>query len=684
LGAPRDPDEKKYRLTQLAFCREPGWAMVDPDRMPPASVDLRELGKTMLDAAHGARIGVTVTLLEGGAPRNIYVSDAAAALLGRSVDELLSGNALSHVAAEDMPHLQERFERRAAGETGQVTYELTAIRRDGRRAPITVTATDATFNGQRAIVAFIVDVTARRAAEEARLQAEARFRELIEKAPEPIAIFDKVHFLYANPAFAEFLGYPSAEDLYPVPIMQLVHPKDLALLEARTRLLIDHGRAPPPHVYTCLRRDGATRLLEASSVPFEYKGRSTILTMGRDVTERRMLEGRLIQADRLAALGTLAAGVAHEINNPLAYLMLNLEWITRKVSEGGAERENAEWLTEMLHEARRGAERVATIVRQLRSFSRADDDTRHAVDLAAIVQTAIKLAGQEIRPRARITTVLEPIATVWANEGRLEQVVLNLLLNAAQALSEERAATNEIRLVVRPGGNGKAVLEISDNGEGIPPDVLPRIFDPFFTTKPPGVGTGLGLSICHGIIASLGGQITVDSVPGEGTTFHVVLPTTHVQDKEPAPVSSEPVAPRTDARARVLVIDDEMQIASTLRELLASEHDVLATTSASDALAAVRAGSDFDVIFCDLAMPGMDGIRLFHEVRKERPGLEGRIVFTTGGAFTKAAAEFLASVSNRHLEKPFSLGLVERIVREMRSRRADAHDSRHAARLTNG
>lgn len=652
--------------------------MIDPDRLPPPSVDLKELGKTMLDAAHAAGIGVTVTLLEDGAPRNIYVNEPAATILGRPVAELMSTDPIAHVAPEYQAYLRERFGKRLSGETGQVSYEIAVIREDGRRTDFSVTTTDATFDGRRAVVAFIVDVSARRAAEEARLQAEIRFQELIQKAPEPIAIFDKVHFLYANDAFAAVLGYSRGEELYPIPIAQLVHPKDLSLLEARTRLLIDHGRSPPPHVYTCLHRDGSTRLLEATSVPFEYKGKSTILTMGRDVTERRMLEARLIQADRLAALGTLAAGVAHEINNPLAYLMLNLEWIARKVSEGGPAEQNAEWLAEMLREARRGAERVATIVRQLRSFSRADDDTRRAVDLTAVAHTAIKLAGQEIRPRARIATVIEPIRPVWANEGRLEQVILNLLLNAAQALPEDRAATNEIRLVVRPGPDGKAILEISDNGEGIAPDVLPRIFDPFFTTKPPGVGTGLGLSICHGIVASLGGQITVDSVPGEGTTFHVVLPTTQTQEREATPPSSEPGAPRVDARARVLVIDDEIQIASTLRELLAADHDVLATTNASDALAAVRAGSDFDVIFCDLAMPGMDGITLFHEVRKERPGLETRIVFTTGGAFTNAAAEFLASVDNRHLEKPFSLGLVERIVREMRSRRPEVQGSSHA------
>lgn len=686
-------------MTTEAFCREPGRPMADSHRQPPPNVDPRVLCTTMLDAARAARIGVTVTHVDGGAPRNIYVSEVAATILGWPMDELMGGDAMIHIAAEDRPRMRERFDKRVGGENGQVTYDLTAIGKDGTRTPIRVTATDAIFDGRRSVVAFVVDLAARRAAEEARMHAEARFRDLIEKAPEPIAILDKLHFLYANPAFATVLGYRCVDDLYPVPLSQIVHAKDLALLETRSQLLIDHGRQPPPYVYTCLRPDGSTRLLEATSVPFQYEGKPAILTMGRDVTERRMLEGRLIQADRLAALGTLAAGVAHEINNPLAYLILNLDWIARKVSEGAvgpevgsAEREGgqenhrdaaasqgAEWMTEMLREARGGAERVAAIVRHLRSFSRADDDTRRAVDLSAVVRTAIKLTGQEIRPRARITTVIEPIRSVWANEGRLEQVAVNLLLNAGQALPEARAATNEIRVVVRPSSDASAVLEISDNGDGIAPDVLPRIFDPFFTTKPPGLGTGLGLSICHGIVASLGGRITVDSVPGEGTTFRVVLPTTYLPQDEPhTPI--EPAPLRGEARARVLVIDDEVQIASTLRELLAADHDVLATTNASDALAAVRAGSDFDVIFCALAMPGMDGITLFSELAQVRPGLEKRIVFTTAGAFTKRAAEFLASVDNRHLEKPFSLGLVERIVREMRrSRPVDENDARRAA-----
>jgi CheY-like chemotaxis protein len=316
----------------------------------------------------------------------------------------------------------------------------------------------------------------------------------------------------------------------------------------------------------------------------------------------------------------------------------------------------------MLTEARQGVERVSTIVRELRSFSRIDGETRARVDLRTVAESGIKIVGHEIRHRARIVTSFEPVDPVLASDARLEQVVVNLLLNAAQALPEERAADNEIRISVRPDGAGHAVLEVTDNGAGISPDVLPRIFDPFFTTKPVGLGTGLGLSICHGIVMSLGGRIAVYSEPGDGAAFRVRLPTVEPKSEQELVSASAPSS--RGPRARVLVIDDELPIANTLKDLLAPEHEVVAATSGGEALAAL-AGADFDVVFCDLMMPGMSGMDLYQRICVERPALAPRVVFMTGGAFTARTAEFLASVENLRVEKPFSLGLVEGIVRQM-------------------
>jgi PAS domain S-box-containing protein len=635
----------------------------------PADVDVGALGHAVLEAAHVAHIGVTVTLVEPPLPRCIYVNEAAAEIVGWPIEDLMTGDPLRHVAPEDTPLVYERFMRRAEGEKGDKAYELSVVRRDGKRVNIEVTASAATVGGRPAVFAFVVDVTARKEAERARRRSEAHFRQLMEIAPEPFGIVRDGRFVFANAAYAKVLGVETVQELYEIEVSDLLPADEAELMRARAKFMIEGGR-PSPTTYNVRRRDGSVVQLEVSSGPCEFEGRPAVLTIGRDVSARKTLEAQLIQADRLAAIGTMAAGVAHEINNPLGYVMLNLDWIARKLPESAGDPSSMEALIELLHEAHRGAERVASIVRELRTFSRADGETRRRVDLSVVARSAIKIAGHELRHRARVSTSFEPAPAVWANESRLEQVVLNLLLNAAHAMPEDRATSNEIRVQVRTDGDAGAVLEVSDNGEGIPQEVLPRIFDPFFTTKPRGVGMGLGLSICHGIVMSLGGKITVHSTPNEGTTFRVALPATDREDVEADAPASEVPSSRPVPRARVLVIDDEIPIANTMRDLLGARHDVTATTSVRDALAAVEGGRDFDVIFCDLMMPGMSGIELYEELREGRPALANRIVFMTGGAFTKRAAEFLAATENRRVEKPFSLGLIERIVREMAAPRS--------------
>jgi PAS domain S-box-containing protein len=637
---------------------------MDGSQELPPDFDPGALGKTMLEAAEGARIGVTVTFIDGQSPRNAFVSEAAAAILGWPVAEMLTRDPMSFISPEDLPRLRERFGKRRAGEVGSTSYEGIVIRQDGTRVPVGISATRAVIGERPVIVAFLVDHSERKSAEDARFRSEARFRELIERAPEPIGIFRSGHFVYANPAFVSALGYADAAELYRVALNSMVVPEEVEVLNTREKLIVEKGLRLPTHTYRGYRKDGSFILLEMTTVPIEYEGTPAALTMGRDVTARRALEAQLVQADRLAALGTMAAGVAHEVNNPLAYVMLNLEWIARKLPEAAGSPESVGALAEVLREARGGVERVATIVRELRSFSRADSDSRHTVDLAGVAQSAIRMAAHEIRHRATVVTSFEPVRPIWANESRLEQVLLNLLLNATQSMQEARAPENVIKITIRPDASENAVLEVADNGEGIRADVLPRIFDPFFTTKAPGVGTGLGLSICHGIVTSLGGHIAVHSADGEGTTFSVTLPTTDAPGPAARPPSEAPVA-RGERRARVLVVDDEVPIANTMRELLGADHDVTAVTSGRDALLALAQRSDFDVVLCDLMMPVMGGIDLFMRIRELYPGLEQRVVFMTGGAFTTRAAEFLASIDNTRVEKPFSLKAIERIVREM-------------------
>ena len=241
--------------------------------------------------------------------------------------------------------------------------------------------------------------------------------------------------------------------------------------------------------------------------------------------ELQSTQKQLLLADRLAAIGQLAAGVGHEINNPLAYVVGNLRFIQEELLrlQGPGEDPERQELMDALAEAREGAERVRLIVQDLKSVAREDDVALGPVDLAAVVRTATKIAGSELRPRARVVVACEGLPRVQGNVLRLGQVFLNLLINAAHAIAPGQPEENEVRVEARPGEPGHVTVEVRDTGSGIPPENLTRIFEPFFTTKPVGVGSGLGLSVCRGIITSLGGRIEVESELGRGTCFRVIL-----------------------------------------------------------------------------------------------------------------------------------------------------------------
>jgi signal transduction histidine kinase len=382
-------------------------------------------------------------------------------------------------------------------------------------------------------------------------------------------------------------------------------------------------------------------------------------------SEHRDLQSRLAQTDRLTSLGTLAAGVAHEINNPLAYVLLNLGFLAEELprllpEDGGRSRE----VVVAIDHARNGAERIRDIVRGLKTFSRPENDTRAPLDVVQVLEASLAMISNEIRHRARLVkNYAQGVPEVVANEARLGQVFLNLLLNAVQALPEGSVETNVVGVAVREGHPGHVVVEVQDNGAGISPQVRGRIFEPFFTTKPVGIGTGLGLAICHGIVTSLGGTLTFDSEQGKGSVFRVELPATRGSHKAPAPRETTPPPSAQPAKGRILVVDDEPIVCVSLERLLASEGEVVSMTSAQEALACIEGGERFDVILCDLMMPGMDAPALHAELRRVAPAQAERMVFVTGGAFTMRARDFLSTVPNARLGKPFDVDALLGLVR---------------------
>ncbi len=488
-------------------------------------------------------------------------------------------------------------------------------------------------------------------AENAMRRSEERYRALVEQAADAIFLADADgRLLEVNAATCDLLGY-SHDELVGRNVNELTRPLERVeppLPDASTQRRLAEERR-------LLRKDGSVLDVEVSAVVLA-DGR--IQSYARDTTQRKVVQQRLVVTDRLASLGRLAAGVAHEINNPLTYLSLSLERIEWVVERSSQASPDLDTVREAASDARDGIERVRAIVRSLAGLSRQEEAPISAVDIHQVLDGSVRLAENAVRHRGRISKAYGATRPVRGSELRLSQVFINLLLNAADALPESSRETNAILVKTLDEGDRVTVL-VHDNGVGISPENLGRIFDPFFTTKPVGEGTGLGLAISHGIVRGFDGRIDVESTLATGTTFRVSLVA-----EEQKGSSALSTTPRLLAsRGRLLVIDDEPRVAALLAASLA-RLDVTVVISGSEALAILERET-YDCILCDLMMPGVSGMDVYAELVRNGRGQERTVIFMTGGAFTASARDFVASVPNEVLDKPFPMAQCERAIAEM-------------------
>jgi CheY-like chemotaxis protein len=379
-------------------------------------------------------------------------------------------------------------------------------------------------------------------------------------------------------------------------------------------------------------------------------------------------------AERLAALGSMAAGMQHEINNPLASVVANVQFTldALRASPSGIDSAAIPELVTALREATEGAERVRRTVEDLRHFSRSAEGVDAAIDVTTALDEAVRMTAHTVRHHAAVHREYGATPPVRAEEGQLARVFVNLLLHAAEATGDGGAENHTIVLRTRTDAQRRAVVEVADDGPGIASETLHRVFDPFFKTQDDDPAIGLGLAICHSIVSSLGGEIEVESEVGAGTTFRVSLPAAEPDRADaprsaptpPAHAAAPTTSPAAAKRARVLIIDDEAAIGRALRRLLVSEHDV---TVESDARAALTrlATETFDVVFCDLMMPHMSGMDFYAALSSTAPEQAARIVFLTGGAFSPRSVEFLRDNTNVCLSKPFSRDSVTSAIRAL-------------------
>lgn len=431
------------------------------------------------------------------------------------------------------------------------------------------------------------------------------------------------------------------------------HPAMVALKTGKPVTNVTMGVHKPTGQLTWIR-------VNSTPIPPTDETGTSVVSTFQDITELREAHHRLSRQERLVTVGTLAAGVGHEINNPLAYLMSNVDFTIEelRVIGGGSPTGRLRELVNVLMEAREGAVRIQKIVRGLRTFAREPGGELLPTNVDAAVEVSINMTQHELRPRARVVAKLAPGLLVLADESKLSQVLVNLLANAGQAFPSNEPEKNEVIITSALATNGQVEIVVQDNGPGIAPEHLQRVFDPFFTTKPPNVGTGLGLSICQNIVNELGGELQLSSTRGVGTRVRVSLP-----EAMPLPSVVAPLSGGPESRARVLIIDDEVPLAAALARALGRHHEVTIVNDSREVLSALLATPSFDVIFCDIRMPHIDGPGLFVKVCALHPGLARRFVFMSGGANDPDAIAFLDRVPNERLAKPFQLDEVRRIVR---------------------
>lgn len=506
------------------------------------------------------------------------------------------------------------------------------------------------------------------------LESEAFYRGVVTCTGDAVIIreLNTGKCIEANPSACALFGWSTVQ-FQSVSVGDLLSSPEAGLQDQMYDDLLQTGRCVNADT-VLVRRSGATFIADMMQNVFESRGQMLVVMIIRDVSERRAQQEKIERSERLAAVGEVAAGVVHEINNPAAFMLMNTDVAEQQLAAVKTLTENiamfAETLSdptqkkalhailaqapdiasmqELQRDNRKGIERIQLVTRDLRFFTRAQEPVVIEVDLNDSVQVSIRMLRNELRHHAQLQLALEAdLPTIAARRGKLGQVATNLLMNAAQAITEGSASSNHIRVTTR-SSDTELIFTVEDSGIGMDAQTLARIFEPFFTTKGPEQGTGLGLALCASIVEAHGGTIDVESTLGVGTMFRVRLP--HDTGLSLSNTRSPRAVPLVKGR-RILVIDDDLGMVRAYRRMFRS-HDATVTSSGTEALDILRTDEDFDVILCDMMMPEVDGPQFFDMLRMRSPHLVERIVFCTGGAFSPRARAFINRIDNEVLEKP--------------------------------
>ena len=588
-----------------------------------------------------------------------------AEMFGYERSELIGMDPLAPIAPECREmvrsYLQVAYER---------SYEACGIRKDGTVFPMEVHAKSMPLHGQMVRVAAVRDLSERKRAEEALGRSEQKYRSMFENSISGIfQTTPEGQFVNANPALAAILGYES-----PAELMSLTDVTHQIHFDPQRRMemvkLVEERNEVREFEVRVRRKDGAIAWVTANVRAVRDSSGRLVLLEGsiQDITDRKMLESRLLQAEKMEAIGTLAGGIAHDFNNILAAIMGFTELTKNKVRDGEPQRYLEQVLT--------ACQRAKNLVTQILTFSRKAENEMRPLDMGAIVREALRLLRATLPATIEIRSVIgDNVSRVLADSTQMHQVLLNLGTNAAHAMRErggvldvglENIETTPLLTLSHPDLHlGQYVkLTVKDTGVGMPAHIVDRIFDPFFTTKGIGEGTGLGLSVVYGIVKERGGTIAVESEPGEGSMFCIYLPAvsggveSRVEELGSAPGGAE----------RILFVDDEILLVEMGREVLRElGYKVVATTSSARALKLFRAQPlRFNLLITDMAMPEMTGLDLTAEVLSIRPDLP--VILCTGYSDPETEQRAKALGIRDLMMKPISLLDMSQSVRKVLDR----------------
>ncbi|MCK4760957.1 MAG: PAS domain S-box protein [Candidatus Aminicenantes bacterium] len=521
-------------------------------------------------------------------------------------------------------------------------------------------------------ISIFFDISKRKQSRKARKASDDKYKRLIDNPLVGIYIAQKHIIKFCNQRFAEIFGYENSDELIGKPMRELVTKSSWKVMEKEVRLRESGIRETANYEFRGVGKDKQTFDVEVLGNRIIYGGQPAIQGILLDITERKLadlerqrLEDQLHQVQKMEAIGTLAGGIAHDFNNILSAIIGYTELAISDVPE------NID-IRHKLSQVLAAADRAKEMVKQILAFSRKGEKEQRPVLLSEIANESYNLLRStlpttiEIRP-----DVGQRLNPVMANPTQIHQVIMNICTNAAHAMREKggllEIALKEIKLdpdsikskELTPGRYQQ--LTISDTGHGMTPETISRIFEPYFTTKEKGEGTGMGLAVVHGIVKNHGGELTVYSEPGKGTTFHIFLPITHIEKT----IGIEEIVPIQGGKERVLFVDDEKNLAEMGKQMLETlGYKVVSRTSSVEALEAFRSGpGKFDLIITDQTMPNMTGLRLSREIRGIRADMP--IILCTGFSESVNEENFRSLGINAFVMKPIVRKDLSRVIREV-------------------